>query len=78
MGEGKVYCKDCKYYRSGGGGYWEYCVHPDNFRVDDTYREQVKSAKNSPRYLNSENNCKWFKEAQRFLGRTTRLLGKLL
>jgi hypothetical protein len=66
MGEGKVYCKDCKYYRSRGGGYWEYCVHPDNFRVDDTYREQVKSAKNSPRYLNADNDCKWFKKRKGF------------
>lgn len=58
----KVYCKKCLYFYEAYGSSRVECNHPDNKIVYDQWDEIKYSNKESPKVINAENDCKWFKE----------------
>jgi len=53
--EKKVYCAGCKHYRT-----FDYCMHPNNMCIRDTYLHVDEVCNAPPSELNQFNDCEWF------------------
>jgi hypothetical protein len=53
----KVYCGQCKWFKSNFDPRYETCTEKSNFIYQDTYKEIIVLSKMLPKDLNANNDC---------------------